>query len=89
MVINLDVATLHIVVLKIIATTLYVALVLRTKLKVQILVYHPIYLSIYFFYIVSWLGFEPKTYPSRVLSFINSPTHQFCWKMHIVPFEPT
>ncbi len=38
------IATLHIVVIKIIATTPYVALVLRTKFKVQILVYHPIYL---------------------------------------------
>ena len=43
------IATLHIVVIKIIATTPYVALVLRTKLKVQILIYHPIYLSTYFF----------------------------------------
>ena len=94
-VINLDVATewmwqkshiatLHVVVIKIIATTPYVALVLCTKLKVQILIYH-----IYFFDIVSQLGFEPKTYPSRMLSFTNSPTHQFCQKMHIVPFEPT
>ena len=42
------IATLHIVVIKIIATTPYVALVLCTKLKVQILIYH-----IYFFDIVS------------------------------------
>jgi hypothetical protein len=82
------IATLDIVVIKIIATTPYVALVLHTKLKVQILIYRPIYLYL-FLYTMSWLGFEPKTYASRMISFTNSSTHQFCWNMHIVPFEPT
>ncbi len=68
------IATLHIVVLKIIATTPYVALVLCTKLKVQILVYHPIYLSIYFF----WYHVLARIW-TQDLSFMRAPLYQLTY----------